>query len=130
MSRSSALRTLARSDPEAFLQAALDTGVVECAGYAGGDPPQLWPDGGRGRDPLYRPGELMAAYLGAKQQVVPRGEGSDCPSGKAQYTKEGARAERDRLRAEDPTIKVYRCQQCDCFHLGHTRREDKRRALR
>lgn len=57
--------------------------------------------------------------------------GSDCPTGKEQYTKEGAREERDRCKARgDPTMKAYHCPMCGCHHVGHRRRADRKQAVK
>lgn len=53
--------------------------------------------------------------------------GSDCPTGKVQYTAAGARDARGGHRARgDRAIKCYRCPICGCFHLGHTNRRRER----
>lgn len=48
---------------------------------------------------------------------------SDCPSGKIQYTKDGAR---DALRSLGPRFRSYRCEMCGTIHVGHRRRADKK----
>lgn len=57
--------------------------------------------------------------------------GSDCPTNKEQFaTRAAAQSTCASRRAQgDTTLSVYRCIQCDCYHLGHKRRADKRRAL-
>lgn len=57
-------------------------------------------------------------------------EGSDCPTGKEQLTREGADDKVRSLRAADGDrrVKRYRCPLCSCFHVGHSRKIDSRRA--
>jgi hypothetical protein len=55
----------------------------------------------------------------------PRGEGSDCPSGKVQWaTKQDAR---DGGRYHN--LSAYRCLVCGCWHAGNRRRADKRKTV-
>lgn len=56
-------------------------------------------------------------------------EGSDCPTTKVQYTREGAKEARDRAKRQGRKVRDYRCERCGTYHLGHTRRSDKRRAV-
>lgn len=57
-------------------------------------------------------------------------EGSDCPTEKVQYTKAGARDAAALARKRgDGKLKPYHCQMCDCWHLGHRRRADKKQAM-
>lgn len=56
--------------------------------------------------------------------------GSDCPTGKEQFTRDGARERARSWHARgDAAMRHYRCLVCGCFHIGHRRRADKRRAV-
>lgn len=56
-------------------------------------------------------------------------EGSDCPTTKVQWTKEGAKEARDRGKRRNRKVRAYPCEQCGLWHLGHARRSDKRREM-
>lgn len=60
--------------------------------------------------------------------------GSDCVTGKAQFTKDGARAQRSVLRAKgDPdglALRAYQCAWCRCWHVGHLGRRGWRERRR
>lgn len=53
--------------------------------------------------------------------------GSDCPTGKEQLTKAGAREKRDRLRAGGGSQYVYRCPFCGTYHVANRRTAEQRR---
>ena len=56
--------------------------------------------------------------------------GSDCPTGKEQFTAAGARERRSWWRARgDRGMQAYRCEHCGTYHLGH-RRGGRRERLR
>lgn len=59
--------------------------------------------------------------------VALRDTGSDCPTGKVQYTAEGAREVRDALRRQGDNPKKYRCPLCGTFHVGHQASKKARR---
>ena len=53
--------------------------------------------------------------------------GSDCPTGKRQFTPAGAREARDAWRARgDRHMTAYRCELCGCHHVGHRNRRRER----
>ena len=58
-------------------------------------------------------------------------EGSDCPTGKEQFA--NRKAARDGVKKAhargDHAMSIYRCMQCECYHVGHKRRAVKRKAL-
>jgi hypothetical protein len=57
--------------------------------------------------------------------------GSDCPTGKVQYTRAGARSARDSMRThhgDAEGLKVFHCQLCDCWHIGNKQSRARRKA--
>lgn len=54
-------------------------------------------------------------------------DGSDCPSGKEQFTADGARAKVKAMRAQGfRNVRKYRCMLCSSLHVGNKRRADKK----
>lgn len=50
-------------------------------------------------------------------------EGSDCPSGKEQFTRDGAQERAALWRARgERNMRFYRCDMCDTYHVGHNAR--------
>ena len=48
--------------------------------------------------------------------------GANCPTGKAKYSAvEASRRAQNASRRTDERIAAYRCQQCSCWHIGHTK---------
>lgn len=58
-----------------------------------------------------------------------RREGSDCVTGKSQYTRVGAKEARDHGKMVGRNVRPYHCEHCGLYHLGHRRRSDKRREV-
>lgn len=56
-------------------------------------------------------------------------EGSDCSTGKVQWTRDGAKEARDRAKRQGRRVRDYHCERCGLWHLGHTKRSDKKRAV-
>lgn len=59
-----------------------------------------------------------------------RDNGSDCPSGKVQYTKAAARERARWERAHGHHgVQDYRCDLCGTHHVGNRRRSDKKSTM-
>jgi hypothetical protein len=52
--------------------------------------------------------------------------GSDCPTGKQQFTREAAEESARAARARGWPMTRYRCRWCECWHLGNPRNNNSK----
>ena len=72
--------------------------------------------------------EIRAAvHQGALAFGVYHANGSDCITGKTQYaTKSLAQAAARAANARGWPTNSYRCQWCDCYHIGNRRQDNSK----